>query len=63
MFENGFGLEECSMTTETINVKGTNVNQALDEHHARLKAEAGEPTLEIQTSEPKKEMPNYSNIW
>ena len=42
------------MTTETINVKGTNVNQALDEHHARLKAEAGEPTLEIQTSEPKK---------
>ena len=41
------------MTTETINVKGTNVNQALDEHHARLKAEAGEPTLEIQTSEPK----------
>ena len=42
------------MTTETINVKGTNVNQALDEHHARLKAEAGEPTLEIQTAEPKK---------
>ena len=52
MFENGSGLEECCMTTETINVKGNNVNQALEKHHERLKSEAGEPLQEINTSEP-----------
>jgi hypothetical protein len=39
MFKNGFRLEKCGMTIETINVKG-NASKALEDHHNRLKTEA-----------------------
>ena len=50
--KNGTRLEKCSMTVETINVKG-NANKVLEEHHSRLKSEAKEINIEL-LAKPKK---------
>ena len=53
MSQNGTRLEKCSMTVETINVKG-NANKVLEEHHSRLNSEAKEINDELHTAKPKK---------